>query len=161
MLHISFLINDFSSALLSRLPLDGFSRGFHRSVPLWLQMNDLNLDFRIFEGRCHGNQLSFSEISFFRRNSKTTRGRHVVPGKENVGNFVFCRMAPSVMTSGNPGSQNCFRFVLLLGVRFAQKVRDRPSPFFSLALRPTDVDDSCETGSLVVNSFRIVEVLRI
>jgi len=65
MLHISFLINDFSSALLSRLPLDGFSRGFHRSVPLWLQMNDLNLDFRIFKGRCHGNQLSFSEISFF------------------------------------------------------------------------------------------------
>jgi len=28
-------------------------------------MNDLNLDFRIFEGLCHDNQLSFFEISFF------------------------------------------------------------------------------------------------
>jgi len=62
--------------------------------------------------------------------SKRTRDRHMDPGKENVGNFVFCRVAPSVMTSGDPESQNCFGFVLLLRVRFAQKVRDRSSPFF-------------------------------
>ena len=32
---------------------------------------------------------------------------------------------------GDPESQNCFRFVLLLRVRFAQKARDRHSPFFT------------------------------
>jgi len=53
----------------------------------------------------------------------------MVPGKENVGNFGFCRMAPSVMTSGDPESQNCFRFVLLFQLRFAQNVRDRFLPF--------------------------------
>ena len=35
---------------------------------------------------------------------------------------------------GDPESQNCFRFVLLLRVRFAQKARDRHSPFFYLAM---------------------------
>jgi len=39
-------------------------------------------------------------------------------------------MATSVMTSGDPERQNCFRFVLLLQVQFAQKVCDRSSPFF-------------------------------
>jgi len=53
------------------------------------------------------------------------------------------------MISGDPVSQNCFGFVLLLRVRFAQEVRDRrPSPFFSPASRPTGVDDSCEIGLL-------------
>ena len=74
----------------------------------------------------------FSEFPFFCRNSKTTQDRHMVPGKENVGKFAFCRMAPSIMTSGDLESQNCFRIILLLRVRFAQKVRDRPlRRFFS------------------------------
>ena len=54
----------------------------------------------------------------------------MVAGKENVGNLVFCSVAPSVMSSGDPESQNCFRFVLLVRVGFVQKVRDQPSPFF-------------------------------
>jgi len=53
----------------------------------------------------------FLKFRFFHRSSKTTRDTHMVMGKENVGNFVFCRMAPSVTTSGDPESQNCFRFV--------------------------------------------------
>jgi len=75
----------------------------------------------------------------------------MVRGKENVGNFlfVFYRGAPYIMISGDPVSQNCFGFVLLLRVRFAHEVRDRrPSPFFSPASRPTGVDDSCEIGLL-------------
>ena len=62
--------------------------------------------------------------------------RHYGRGKENIGDFVFCRIAPFVMTSGDPESQNFFRFVLLLRVRFAQKsiirrmIRDRFPPFF-------------------------------
>jgi len=72
----------------------------------------------------------------------------MVPGKENVDKFVSCRVAPSVIIPGDPESQNCFRFVLLLRFRFAQKVRDRPSPFFSPAGRPTGVDDSYEIGLL-------------
>ena len=62
--------------------------------------------------------------------------RHYGRGKENIGNFVFCRIAPFVMTSGDPESQNFFRFVLLLRVRFAQKsiirrmIRDRFPPLF-------------------------------
>jgi len=77
-------------------------------------MNNLKFDFRIFKGCCHGNQLSFSEILFFHSNSKTMPDRHMVWGKENIGNFILHRMAPSVMTSGDPESKNCFRFVLLL-----------------------------------------------
>jgi len=68
----------------------------------------------------------------------------MVSGKENVGNFVFCRMAPSVMTSADSESQNCFRFLLLFQVRFAQKVCERFSPFFSPAGSPTGVDDCCK-----------------
>ena len=76
----------------------------------------------------------------------------MVAGKENVGNLVFCSVAPSVMSSGDLGSQNCFRFVLLVRVGFAQKVRDQPSPFFTPAARPTGVDDSCEIVSLTYPS---------
>jgi len=79
----------------------------------------------------------FLKFRFFRRNSETTRDGHVVPGKENVGNFLFSRVAPFVMTSDDPESRNCFRFVLLLlllRVRSTQKVRDRFSSFFSLQL---------------------------
>jgi len=61
-------------------------------------MNDLTLGFRFFKRRCHGNQLSFSEISFFRRNFKTTPDRHMVGGKENAGKFVFYRVSLSAMT---------------------------------------------------------------
>ena len=79
-------------------------------------MNDMNLDFRIFKGRCHSSQLSFSEISFFFAGTPKRRQihgpEHMVLRKGNIGNFVFCRMAPSVMTSGDPESQNCSRFVL-------------------------------------------------
>jgi len=84
-------------------------------------MNDLNLDFRSLKGHTHSNQFLFSVISFSLRNSKTTRDRRIVPSEENIRNFVFCRMAPSIMTSGDPDCQNCFRFVLVLRVRFAQK----------------------------------------
>ena len=93
-------------------------------------MDDLNLDFGIVKERFHSNQLSFYEISFFRRSFKMTRERHMVPSKENIGNVVFSRMAPSAMTSGDPESQTGFRFVLLLRVRFAQKVCDWFSPYF-------------------------------
>ena len=75
----------------------------------------------------------FLKFRFFRRNSETTRDGRVVPGKENVGNFLFSRVAPFVMTSDDPESRNCFRFVLLLlllRVRSTQKVRDRFSSFF-------------------------------
>jgi len=72
----------------------------------------------------------FFSISFSRFNSKTTRDRHIVPPEENIRNFVLCRMAPSVITSGDPECQNCFRFVLVVPVWCAQKVRDRSSPFF-------------------------------
>jgi len=105
-------------------------------------MNDLYPDFRIFKRRCHSNQLSFSAILFLCCNSKTTRDRHVVPRKENIENSVFCRMAPSVMTSGDHECQNCFRFVLFLRVVFAQKVHDRSSPFFP----PASIYDCCEIG---------------
>jgi len=105
-------------------------------------MNDLYPNFRIFKGRCHSNQLSFSAILFLCCNSKTTRDRHVVPRKENIENSVFCRMAPSVMTSGDHDCQNCFRFVLFLRVVFAQKVHDRSSPFFP----PASIYDCCEIG---------------
>ena len=108
--------------------------------------NDLNLDFRIFKGRCYSNQLSFSAMSCLRRNPKTTRDWHMISGKENIGNFVFCRMAPSVMTAGDPECKNCFRFVQVLRVRFAQKVRDQSSPFFSAAGSATGVDDCREIG---------------
>ena len=93
----------------------------------------------------------FLKFRFFRRNSETTRDGHVVPGKENVGNFLFSRVAPFVMTSDDPESRNCFRFVLLLlllRVRSTQKVRDRFSSFFSPAGRPTGVDDCCRIGLL-------------
>jgi len=93
-------------------------------------MDDLNLDFGIVKERFHSNQLSFYEISFFRRSFKMTRERHMVRSKENIGNVVFSRMAPSAMTSGDPESQTGFRFVLLLRVRFAQKVCDWFSPYF-------------------------------
>ena len=85
------------------------------------------------------------KFRFFRRNCKTTPDKLMGWGKENVGNFAFCRMA-SVMTSGDSESQNCFQFVLLQ-VRFAQKVRDRLSRF-SPAGRPTGVDDCCKIGLL-------------
>ena len=112
-------------------------------------MNDLSMGvFEFLRDVAMATNFLFPKFRFFRRNSKTTRDRNtVLLGKENVGNFVFCLMAPSVMTSGEPESQNLFRFVLLLRVRSVQKVRDRPSPFFSPAGRPTGVDDSCETGS--------------
>ena len=84
-------------------------------------MNDLNLDFRSLKGHTHSNQFLFSVISFSRRNSKTTRDRRIVPSEENIRNFVFCRMAPSIMTSGDIECQNCFLFLLVLRVRFAQK----------------------------------------
>jgi len=143
----------------------------------------------------------FPKFRIFRRNSKATRDRHMVTGKD-VGNFVFCRMAPSVVTLGDPESQNCFRFLLLLRVRFAQKVRDRLSPFFlhlvglpalmtyaKLGCYPSrnvatvtrfrhfrtisaEADaifvllglhslDVMYSGELVVDSFQIVELLRI
>jgi len=105
----------------------------YHSVPPWLQMNNLNLDFS-----------RDVAISFFCRNSTMTGDRHMVRGKENIGHFVFCRMAPSVMTSGDPGSQNCFWFALLLWVRFAQKVCNRSLPFFSAGGRHTGVNDFCE-----------------
>ena len=138
-------------------------------------MNDLNLYFRIFKGHCHGNQFSFSVILFFCRNSKTTRDRHVVLGTENVGNFVFYRMAPSVMTFGDPESQNCFRFVLLLQVRFVQKVFECFLPFFPDGIGLAYIDDCCVIGLLSLkgrcrgNKFlsfsdvfrQIVELLRI
>ena len=79
-------------------------------------------------------QPTFFWNSVFCRNSKTTQDRHMVPGKENVGKFAFCRIAPSTMTSGDLESQNCFRIILLLRVRFAQKVRDRPLRRFFLQL---------------------------
>jgi len=141
----------------------------------------------------------FPKFRFFRRNSKTTPDTHMVPGKENVGNFVFCRMAPSAMTSGDPECQHCFRFVLLLSVRFAQKLRDHF--FLQLVVLPelmtaaklgcyssSDVatgtnfchfrtfsirtcryfvmlsfhsSDLLYSSGLVVESFRIVELLRI
>jgi len=69
----------------------------------------------------------FFAISFSRRNSETTRDTNIVTREENTRNFVFCGMTPSVMTSGDSEWQNCFRFVLVLRVRFAQKVRDRSS----------------------------------
>jgi len=148
---------------------------------------------RFFEGRCH---------FFFCRNSTMTGDRHMVRGKENIGHFVFCRMAPSVMTSGDPDSQNCFWFALLLWVRFAQKVCNRSLPFFlpvvGVPASMTSAKSGCypsrdvATGTnfghfktfsvgsrcyfvmlslhsfdllyssgLVVDSFRIVELLRI
>ena len=57
----------------------------------------------------------FRNFVFFRHSSKTKRDTHTVPGKENVGNLVFGRMAPSVMTSGDPESQNCFWFYYFSG----------------------------------------------
>jgi len=67
---------------ISVSPIISTSTGriFTRFLPFGSAMavvNDLNLDFRIFKGRCHGNQLSF-----LRRNSKTTPDRHMVQGKE-------------------------------------------------------------------------------
>jgi len=44
---------------------------------------------RFFKACCHSNQFSFCVISFLRRNSKTTRDRHVVLGKRNIKNVVF------------------------------------------------------------------------
>jgi len=90
----------------------------------------------------------FLKFRFFRRNSKTMRGRHIVQGKENVGNFVFCLVAPPRMTSGDPKSQNCFRFVYYsfesdLLKKYATDFRR----FFS-AGRPTGVDDCYEIGLL-------------
>ena len=73
------------------------------------------------------NFFVFFAISFSRRNSKTTRDTNIVTREENTRNFVFCGMTPSVMTSGDSEWQNCFRFVLVLRVRLAQKVRDRSS----------------------------------
>jgi len=43
-----------------------------------------------------------------------TRDRHMVREKENIENFVSCRMALSVMILSDLESQNRFRFVLLL-----------------------------------------------
>ena len=48
----------------------------------------------------------------------TSKQREIGKWSENIGNFVFCRMVPSVMTSIDPESQNYFRCVLLLRVRF-------------------------------------------
>ena len=66
----------------------------------------------------------FLKFRFFHRSSKTTRDTHMVLGKENVGNFVFCRMAPPVTTSGDPESQKLLPLcrLQLLRLRFAQKV---------------------------------------
>ena len=96
--------------------------------------------FSNFQGTLHSNQLSFSEISFFFAGTPKRRQihgpEHMVLRKGNIGNFVFCRMAPSVMTSGDPESQNCSRFVL--------------RRFFSRADRPTGVDDCCKIGLLSI-----------
>jgi len=46
-------------------------------------VNRVRLDFRIFKGHCHTNQLSFSAILFLCHNSKMTRDGHLVPGKGN------------------------------------------------------------------------------
>ena len=117
-----FFLNDFSQPYY----LDFFWTDFHTVFTVRFRHGcRWSIGTSVFDfsrdGGCHGKQLSLSEISFFRRNSKTTRDSHMVPGKENVGHFVFCRKAPPVMTSGDPESPNCFRFVLLLRVRFAQK----------------------------------------
>ena len=64
--------------------------------------------FSNFQGCCHGNQFSFSAILFLSRNSKTMRDSHMVPGEENIGNFVSHPVASSIMTSGDP--ETSYRF---------------------------------------------------
>ena len=124
------------SAQLSRLPHDEFSRGFQRSVSLWLLMNDLNQEFRSLKGRCHSYQFVFSATSFSRRNPKTTQDRHI----GNVGNFVFWRLAPSVMTSGDLECQNCFRSSPIC----SKSTRPIFAVIFSPVGSATCVDDCCE-----------------
>jgi len=147
---VSFFFDDFCQ------PLNlGFHwTDFHAVSPFGSAMavdDQSEPRFLIFQGTLPWQPtFVFRSFIFFRRNSKTTRDTHMVPGKENVGNFVFCRMAPSAMTSGDPECQHCFRFVLLLAVRFAQKLRDRSSPFFSPAGSPTGVEDCCKIGLLFV-----------
>jgi len=60
---------------------------------------------------------------------------------------VFCRIAPPVMTFGDPGSQNCFRFVQVLRVRFAQKYATDLRRCFSAGGMLTGVGDCGEIGS--------------
>ena len=66
----------------------------------------------------------------------------MVPGKENIGNFVVSNGT----IRNDLESQNCFRFVLVLPVQFAQKVRDRSLPFLSAGGRLTGIDECCKTG---------------
>jgi len=89
----------------------------------------------------------FRNFVFFRHSSKTKRDTHTVQGKENVGNLVFGRMAPSVMTSGDPESQNCFWFYYFFGSNLLNKYATDLRRF-SPAGRPTGVDDCCKIGLL-------------
>ena len=92
------------------------------------------IDFRIFKG-CHSKQLPFSAISFLRHNSKTTWDMHMVPGKENIGNFVFCLMAWSVMWDESECSVTC----TLCKITFLEKwdeYKERPF-LWPLTRRPS------------------------
>ena len=104
--------------------------------------------FLIFQGTySHGNQLSFSKISFFFAVAPKRREIRKWSGK-NVEKFVFCRMTPSAMTSGDHECQHCFQFVLLFRVRSAQKSARPIFAVFSPASSPTCVDDCCKIGLL-------------
>ena len=49
------------------------------------------------------------------------RDRHMVPGKENIGNLVFCQMASSVMTSGDLDCQTASSLYYSVGSYFLRK----------------------------------------
>ena len=59
----------------------------------------------------------------------------MVREKENMGNFVSCRMALSVMTLSDLESQNRFRFVLLLRCIHAAYCYRRVAVAWSVRLR--------------------------
>jgi len=76
----------------------------------------------------------------------------MVAGKENVGNLVFCSVAPSVMSWVTPRVKTASGLYYSFGSDLLKKYATNLLRFFTPAARPTGVDDSCEIVSLTYPS---------
>jgi len=119
-----YFLTIFVSPIISTSTGRIFTARFHYGCrwTIWTSIFEFSRDVAI------ATKFRFLKFRIFAITPKQCEIRHG-PGKENVGKFVFCRVAPSVLTSDDPDSQNCIRFVLLLQVRFAQKVPQQTLPW--------------------------------
>jgi len=98
-------------------------------------MNNLNLDFHIFKGRCYGNPFLFSAISFLHRKTTKQHEIGIWSGKKKYRKFCLLSNGTIRNDLGDPDCQNSLYYSF--GSDMLKKYATNLCRFFSAGGRPT------------------------